>query len=721
MQNKDVIVGKAMKYLEDNNVNAKLNHSAFDAIKEVKQGLGAGWKYKLNKALNAIGHSFESLPEEFSLEEIQSLQKKLNIEVQTNSVSVLKDGEERARAYELVLLTSSREIPRIVTYRQIHDMFGSVHEPYSENFRDFFKQNRERFLTDPKCIIEFGRIQSHFNEIVNSLELKNIYEKGQLTIDNILGYLESMEFANQRPGDEELARLVSTYGTASNEKEFEYEQRIFDIVRLREATSIPPINVNQSKYRGRMLSPDDLLNMFVGNITTCCQKTLDVGEGSRLLGSLEDNAGIFAIEEMDSDGKWKMVGQSLVIRQKGANGNLDRLTFDNIEIPNDYKDGMSEEDHALILEIYKKAAKQAMEKDRKFLERKVADGKITRETFDNLVLKEVIAGTGYNDLHGLDDLPKARVIVPDEAYYDYTTMNGNTMHPWIDSAGGKAPTGSSEMPVILARIDDDEFEKSKESKSKLTDVSKWYGRVGEINIYSEKEIDKPQIQIIKQIEEDVYREEQQIFVQEDVEDIETVEYMLDIENAKIAIGSNNDWYLIYGNDEDGDIIISDLAIKGAMNAERNNDARSNPILATAEATKFIYELLLDAGRKNQSIFFNATKDTSLRNVQRVITKGLAKVYDERGNEIIYDKEKGLAYAETNKPLPYRYFSNEENIEMLDLELVPDVDKLEEEIKRTQKLLDFAREKQAMQGRKKNNQIDDLRRQIRKDLSDNNGR
>ena len=84
-----------------------------------------------------------------------------------------------------------------------------------------------------------------------------------------------------------------------------------------------------------MLEPDDVLNLFAGNITTCCQKFGDVREGAMMLGSIEENGGIFVVEELDEKGQTKnIIGQSLTIRQKGEDGAYDRLTFDNIEINN---------------------------------------------------------------------------------------------------------------------------------------------------------------------------------------------------------------------------------------------------------------------------------------------------------------------------------------------------------------------------------------------------
>ena len=90
-----------------------------------------------------------------------------------------------------------------------------------------------------------------------------------------------------------------------------------------------------------MLNPDDVLNLFAGNITTCCQRFGDAGEGAMLLGSIEENAGIFVVEEMGEEGKANIIGQSLTIRQKGKDGakdkkqkRIDKQTFFHDETKN---------------------------------------------------------------------------------------------------------------------------------------------------------------------------------------------------------------------------------------------------------------------------------------------------------------------------------------------------------------------------------------------------
>lgn len=377
---------------------------------------------------------------------------------------------------------------------------------------------------------------------------------------------------------------------------------------------------------------------------------------------------------------------------------------------------MSKEDHKEILEVYKKAAKQAMEKDRKFLEKQLKEGKISKETYESLILKEVIAGTGYNDLEGLTDLKRAQEVVPKEAHYNYRSMRGSRIHPWIDSAGGKAPEGSDGIPVILAKDNEEKAETFKDriKTTKLEEVPKWYGIVPNQQMYTAEEITEDEANILKKIEKNTYREEQQLMNQNEIKEGTEIEDIYGIKNAKIIIGSNNSWYLIYGEEEET-ITISDLAMQGALNAENSGQEGTNIMLATAEATKTLYELLIKAGKEKKEVTCNATKDTSLINIKRMLEKGLIKVKDEDGNEIIVSKDKKLVNARTGKEVEYRKYSEDGQIEMLDLKIEPDVEKLNKEIPKVEDFLEKARQKERMKGKEKNKEIDNLRREIRNDL------
>ena len=720
-QNQDKIISKMSDLLEDEEVSKLLNHTVVTALQETKSAIGGAWKYKINTTLKELGYTFGNLPNEFTAEEIEKLKEALHIEMETTQKAELKDEADREAAYALL-----KNYGDVVTYKQIHDMFGSIHEPYSEEFTKFFKKHRQEFLSNPEYYMEFGRIHNNFKRIVNSRELKNIYKSGELEISDIMGYLSNIKFSNIREGNEEIARLASSVGGITREEEFERVQDVFEIIKRRERSSIPPIRVKGGKYEGRMLEPDDVLNLFAGNITTCCQKFGDVGEGSMLLGSIEENAGIFVVEKVGENGERNIVAQSLTIRQKGTDGARDRLCFDNIEIPQEILEEIPKEDHKEILELYKQAGKQAIEIDKKFLRKLQKEGKITQEQYDSLVLKEVIAGTGYNDLEGLDDLTEAEVVVADEAYYQYKTEQGY-MYPWIDSTKGEAPYGSPGKPVILTEMPEEErkgiLKRQKENANKK-DVQEnplWYKNVGQPTIYTEKSISENEIDLIRKLERQAYREEQQI-INDRVQDMEDIEDIYGIEDAKIVIGSNKDWYLIYGENEYGNIEISDLAIVGAMNAETSSkESQGNVKLATAESTDTLYKLLIEAGEKGEMLHCDATRDTSLINIKRMLRKGLVKIYDGDENEIRYDKEKGLIYAGNGEKIQYEYFSDDEDIEMFGVYIEPLVEAIKKEQKKIQELFNRVKETETLRGREKEKGLDKLRKMMRKGEKTNDER
>lgn len=706
-QNANMIIENTLRLLNDSEFLDSISTNAFDCMANVKLAIGDKWRYNLGMAMKKIGYSLEGFPQELSFEELSMLQQELKLdkEIETSPVAILKDKEQVQEAYRLL---QEIDYPGLLSWQQIHDMFGSVSYPYSEEFRKYFKEHRKEFLERPEIYQKFGTIQRNFDKIINSKELINIYKKGKLTVDQIFTYLdESVKFSNQRPGDEELAKYAKMYGITTD-KEFAYVQKIFDIVRKRERTSVPPMNIQKKKYRGRMLSPDDILNIFAGDITTCCQRFHDVGEASMLLGAIEENAGIFVIEELDENGNSKgIIGQSLTYRQKGVDGHYDRLTFDNIEIANPVQSNLNAQDNAEILEIYKQAAEQAIKTDNEFLLRQVKEGKITREEYKSLRLKEVIAGTGCNDLKGLEKLEKAEVVVSDEAKKMYQGIE-QKMYPWIDSANGKSPKGSSYEPVVLARSEDRVKEEIKVAKPK--DVPLWYGKTKKVKTKDNYDISNEDIEVIRKIEEATYRKEQQLL--ESAETKYDLEEIYCIENPVLKIGSNNDWYLLYGNKDD-DIEISDLCVYGSLNAEQNTQLEgNNSRLAIAESTYEVYKLLIESAASNKRIYCSATKDTSFRYIKTMLRRNLISLNDRDGKKLVLDGKK-VVYSETGKELETRSFDDESDIEMIELEIIPDIEKMEAELGKVEKYLYQAQSLDRTRGaEKEEGDINALRSEIR---------
>ena len=695
------IVENVKNLINEKEFLSAANGNIVNSIRNIKEEIGGKWRYKLERTLNSIGYSIESVPYGLTLEEINKIKEGTNLKkgIELEKVAILKSGANLEDAYRLLRQT---EIKGIITFRQMHDMFGSVHPPYTEEFKKFYKLHRSEFLNNPELYPIFGKIQNNFSEIISSPELSNIYDSGKLTIEHILGYLKAKNYANQRKGDEELAKYSRMYGI-SNEEEFKYAQKISDIVKKRERTSVPPMKVREEKYRGRMISPDDVLNMFAGDMTTCCQRFKDVGEGAMLLGAIEENAGIFVIEELDDNAEAKrIVGQSLTIRQKGKEGHYDRLTFDNIEISNNVK--LSDEDSKKILDIYKNAAEQAIVLDEKFLRRQVEEGKITKEQYESLRIKEVVAGTGYNDLKGLGGLDKAEIVVPEQANYTYKGMNNHSVHPWIDSAGGRAKWGSKGIPVILAKS---KIGRKGSKISKMDEVPLWYGKVGKVTTLVKDEIHAENIEEIKKIEEAVYRKEQQIL--SNANSVYDIQNLYDIENPTLKIGSNKDWYMIYDED-DNNVIIADLALYGGIKSKRNKTLEnSNVKIATLEASYEIYKLLLEA--TNKKIYCSATEDTSLKDIEKLIEKGMIEVRDEYGKKIVR-RNSILVYEDSNKPIKGNYWNIGSKIKMFNLEIIPNKEALRSEFEKIKELFDKVSSNEKLKGAEKNEEIEKLRSEVR---------
>ena len=356
--------------------------------------------------------------------------------------------------------------------------------------------------------------------------------------------------------------------------------------------------------------------------------------------------------------------------------------------------------------------------------------KITQEQYDRLVLKEVTAGTGYNDLKGLYELPQAQIVVPDEAYYTYNGMKGQEIETWIDSTGGKSPRGSNGIPVLIASMDENELKQIHERKNnpkievKTTDIPLWYGKIGKVQNLTSNEIAKEKVEVLKQIEKIAYKEEQQIMNYEDVQDVKDIECEYGIENANVKIGSNNDWYLIYG-EEDDSIVISDFAVIGGVNSQKQNinneNIKSNPKLAVAESANEMYNLLIQAGEDDKKIICNAIVDTSLVNITRMAQKGCISLKNMDGEEIEYKEGKGLVYSDDGKAVETRRWSNNVNIQMLDLEIIPNMPELIQEKNRIEEFLRKTQDVIRMHGKEKEVGLDELRKQIRKETNENDDR
>lgn len=126
----------------------------------------------------------------------------------------------------------------------------------------------------------------------------------------------------------------------------------------------------------------------------------------------------------------------------------------------------------------------------------------------------------------------------------------------------------------------------------------------------------------------------------------------------------------------------------------------------------LYEILIEAKLERKTIICNATEDTSLVNIKKLVEKGLAEIYDLEGQKIVLKDGKTLKYENGNE-VDYRKFGYNSGINMLDIEIRPNIEKIKEERKKIQDMVEKARQLERMQGREKEKNIEELRGTVKK--------
>ena len=92
----------------------------------------------------------------------------------------------------------------------------------------------------------------------------------------------------------------------------------------------------------------------------------------------------------------------------------------------------------------------------------------------------------------------------------------------------------------------------------------------------------------------------------------------------------------------------------------------------------LYEILIEAKKEGKTIICNATEDTSLINIKQLVEKGLAEIYDLEGQKIVLKDGKRLEY-ETGEDVNFRDFGYSTGIEMLDIEIRPNMKKIKNDV------------------------------------------
>ncbi len=600
-----------------------LGKSVFDKLKTSKEMIGTGWINKLLVGSNKIN------VDDMTEGEREYFEKHVGISyLDLDSEYELKPGATDLEAYEVLAEIGN---PQLMTYEKAEAMFSGMTRPYSLNFRKWFLQRKEEIMKRPDVCLILSKIHNMFDtEIVNDVITQTVLNNGNLSVDDVIDIYLNVIKANKRNVTNRLSYWANKPGMHVEREEYEELEEIFETTKRRERSYVPSADITREndvvQYRGRILRADDPLNLLVGNATQCCQSLYDVGENSMRHGAMEDTGRIFVVEEIDESGRSRIVAQSWVWRNNGV------LCFDNIEIPKDEQSeltyGKESEDikkQKAIFEVYKGAAETILEKDNKMFEQLLRDKKITMEQYENLRLRLVTVGTGYNDLGILEDLGLPQLDHSDERgpiinsqRHEYNTST-NDGKPWIDSG---IKHGEDGKQLILAGDPEEERQQDKNISIEEIPLEYMYKNPREVIKVKGSDINSV-IDIIKEIEDKAYRNSQKII--QNSRGYEQLARQYEINNKndmQVYVSADRDWYMLFV-ERKNDIYIADLASIGGLKSESHES--KDQVYQGLEIMKSIYELMQVAAQQRKKVTLNATEDTSYPSILTMAKRGIVKI------------------------------------------------------------------------------------------------
>lgn len=195
LKNIKEIEEKVNNKIKDGDYNYEGN--ALNAYLNVKKKLGKDWIKRIDRASRSIGYSIVNMPEELNESQLEQFNNVLNMqaseknifEIKTRNTAKLKERRNIKQAYELL---KSKNLPSLVTYDMLYNMFIQVHAPYNKDFEEFFKENKVNIIEDSNGIKYFSKIHNNFSEIKSFFSNKNI----SLNIENAIKYIKEKEKIN---------------------------------------------------------------------------------------------------------------------------------------------------------------------------------------------------------------------------------------------------------------------------------------------------------------------------------------------------------------------------------------------------------------------------------------------------------------------------------------------------------------------------------------------
>lgn len=576
-------------------ISKRLNMSVVDIVGAEKDKIGQGWIRKLGNLKQRMTE-----PELVALE--QRLYGETGYRIPTEKTLELKDRSEEG-IREAYTILKELELPGVFTFEKGEIMFAGLRQPYSENFREFFMANMTEILRKPEYYTLFQMMNARMDAVISQPDIKSRFQAGLYKVSELADDIKSVTYNNIEPGYYELAYRAKKSGLS--QEEFDVAKKIYDQMKERERQSVPPVSHKGKRFVGRIVRIDDPLHLTIGNITTCCQRLGEgqPGESSMLHSALEENGSVFVVEEVDENGEViQVVSQSWTWR------NGDRVCFDNVEIPNTLHASLAARNaHQEIFEVYQEVAKRMIEVDKKVLDQFLADGKITKEQYDALVIKEVTIGGGCDDL--LKYIPNIKRddttsrVAPLEAGKKYTGMNVD--HRLYLDSYSQYSIAQNEDVVSL------------DHKTAPQDVRYGYTRIRDINRKKNTDIHFDLIQRVKDMNaragEDV--KAASILARQESNNMAAIlrENYSAFYNKDVVLsfGECDDWY-IFASENDNSITIEDSLL-----LPEGEDAEA----AKAEYARELLGLARIASKKNKGLVIDSERDGKFINFDKLVEEG----------------------------------------------------------------------------------------------------
>lgn len=612
-----------------------VSKTTIDSIKIEREKIGNGW---IRKVLN--------VPNDLSLEEIENLEQRLyGTEENGKTIDyqkrvIIKTRENAANAEEKAYkLFKELENPLILTMSKAEFIFDRIQEPYSKDFIEFFMANRKEILEDPNFYTKIPQLHAIFDEIIQSKEVRNRYDKGLITVNQMFEFVTSNDrpYGIENEGDWELSKL--SRASSLDVRKFKLAQEILTKMKEREVQTIPPIkNKSHGKYRGRILRSDDPLHLVIGDITTCCQHIGGYGESSMLHSALEKNGSLFIVEELDEFGNVvDIVAQSWTWR------NNDTVCFDNVEIPDTVKSKLSIEDYENITKVYQDTAKSIIITDAKMLKKLLEEGKVTKEQYDKLVIKEVTVGTGCNDLITLTNKrfeKSKRGVLPIEkgkTYPEYRDPEGEGKYSlYIDAESSYIFAKISDVEETIEQMPDLTV-KTLHTEDELENVPTGYGKTREVLSHKGKQINTDDIRIMEKITKNFSTNYYKFEGDETKEDIAS-DLAVEVSQLKLLISRDEDWYILTSENPKYIKIESNAKI---VTEDEEGETTLESKIASLEMVSGVYDLMIEANKKDKEIVILSEQELSGINLEILEEKGLITITKDYSKNTIKvnDREK----------------------------------------------------------------------------------